>query len=255
MVKQKRTALQKIQTLKSKKVARVFFNFMTCGFATRLLHETAWKKCREKNKFGFVMPYIRDCFNEWDEAGFIEKSSVKLKYLIRKKNCKPYFQYHYSYRLNLNPFYIYCKETKNIYFTQKEKKLINHMMRSLVIRNGILRENPETDIITAILIFYIRHFALPYEEIADIKERELLDLSESSIKEDFDFEEEFRKENEELTLDWKESNELEKMGEKERERFWEIKKRKSYFILYKKYPHEFTSINKKFKKALGILAN
>jgi len=44
------------------------------------------------------------------------------------------------------------------------------------------------------------------------------------------------------------------MDKKEREKFWEIKKRKSYFILYKKYPNEFTNINKKFKKALGILA-
>jgi len=162
MAKQKRTPLEKIQTLQTKKVARVFFNFMTCGFATRLLYETAWKKCREKNKVGFVIPYIRDCFNEWKEAGFIEKSPVKLKYLIIKKNCKPYFQYNYTYRLNLNPFYLYCKEKKNIDFTQKEKKLLNYIMRSLVIRENILRENPDVDIITAILIFYIKHFALPY---------------------------------------------------------------------------------------------
>ncbi len=252
MVKTKRTALEKIQTLKTKKVARVFFNFGTCGFATRMLHEEAWKKCREKNKFGFVMPYIRDCFNEWKEAGFIEKSPVKLKYLIRKKNCKPYFQYNYSYRLNLNPFYLYCKK-KKIDFTQKEKKLLNYIMRSLAIRTSILRENPDEDIITAILIFYIKHFALPYGEIADKKEQKLLNLSKNSIKENFDFEEEFRKENEEFFLDWKESNKLKNMNKKEKEIFWEIKKRKTYFLLYKNYPKEFSSINKKFKKALGIL--
>ena len=133
MPKIKRTPLEKIQTLGTKKVARIFFNFMTCGFATRLLHETAWKRYREKNKSISSMRYIRDCFNEWKEADFIEKSPVELKYMIRKKNCKPYFLDNYAYRLNLNPFYLYCKEKKNIEFTQREKKLLNYIMSSLVI--------------------------------------------------------------------------------------------------------------------------
>ena len=252
MAKPKRTPLEKIQTLETKKVARVFFYFMTCGFATRLLHETAWKNCREKNKQGFVMPYIRECFKEWKDAGFIEKSPVKLKYMIRKKNCKPYLIENYAYRLNLKPFYLYCKEKKNISFTQNERELLDYIMRSHVMRGDILRENPEVDIITAILIYYIRHFALPYGEIGDKKEQELLNLSKNSIKENF--EEEFRKENEEFLLDWKENSKLQNMNKKEQELFWEIKKRKTYFILYKTYPNEFTSINKKFKQVLGILA-
>jgi len=253
MVKKKRTPLEKIQTLRTKKVARSFFYFMTCGFATRRLHEKAWKRCREKNKYGFVMPYIRECFNEWKKAGFIEKSPSKLAYRITKKNCKPYFLYHYAYRLNLEPFYIYCKEKKQIDFTQKERKVLNYVMRSQVIRQDILRENPETDIITAILLYYIKHFALPYGEIEDPKEKELLNISKSSIKKDFNFEEEFRKENEEFIMDREEGNKLGKMNKKEKEKFWEVKKRKSYFLLYRKYPNEFSSINKKFKKALGII--
>ena len=252
MVKIKRTPLEKIQTLQTKKVARVFFgNFMTCGFATRLLHEKAWKSCRDKTQKGFVMPYIRKCFDELKDAGFIEKSPIKISYLITKKNKQTYFLKYYAYRLNLNPFYLYCENEKKIIFTQKEKKLLNFIMKSQVIRTSILRENPDVDIITAILIFYIKHFALPYEEIGNNKELELLNVAKNSIKKDF--EEEFRKENEEMFMDRDESDKLDNMNKKEKEKFWRIRKLKTYALLYKSYPKLFTSINKKFKIALGIV--
>ena len=253
MAKQKRTPLEKIQTLKSKKVARLFFGyFMTCGFVTRLLHEKVWKDYKVKNKHGFVMPYIRDCFNEWKDVEFIEKSPFKLKYIIRKKNCKPYFQYNYAYRLNLNPFYLYCKEKKKVDFTSKEQELLNYILRSQIIRENILRENPDEDIITAILIFYIKHFALPYGEIGDKKEIELYHLAENSIEKGF--EEEFRKENEEMCMDMDESRKFQNMNKKEKEKFWKIKNLKTYALLYKTFPKLFKQINIKFKKALGILS-
>ena len=58
----------------------------------------------------------------------------------------------------------------------------------------------------------------------------------------------FKKENEEIFLSNEESYNFEGMNKKEKEIFWEIKKRKSYFILYKQYPKEFSSINLKLSQ-------
>ncbi len=264
MPKTNRTPLEKIQTLKTKKLARIFFGyFMTCGFATRLLHEKKWKDCREKNRQGYVMGYIRNCFNEWKEAGFIEKSPFKLKFIIKHKKLeapivskKPFEPFvilkNYGYRLNLKPFYLYCEEpSRNIDFTKDEKKLLNYIFRSQTIREQVLRENPDKDIITAILIYYIKHFALPHNEFGDKEERKLLTLAEKDIKKDF--EEEFYKENETFLMDFEISREYEKMTKKQKEKFWEIKRFKTYALLYKYHRKEFQSINTKFKKALGIL--
>ena len=166
MSKQKRTPLEKIQSLETKEVAKFFFyDYITPSIVTKKKHKKAWEKCREKNQQGFVMPYIKNCFKEWQREGFIETSLVKIPFLVERKKGKPYRLENYGYRLNLEPFYRYCKDN-NVEFKPDEKKFVNGMLNpDIRMRLLILAEYPKEDIITAILKFYVKRYPIAYGEL------------------------------------------------------------------------------------------
>lgn len=278
MAKQKRTALQKIQTLNTMRIAKLFFyTYLTPSIVTKIMHHKAYKKAREKTQQGFVMPYIRDCLKEWKDKGFIETSPIKFPFRVEKKRGKPYFLENYGYRLNLEPLYHYCKEKYNIEFTLKEKEIINKRVGLEVIRKRIFREYPNDDIINAILKFYIKQYSIPHIEILDKKERKLLETLEKIAEKDLkraekqlkEKKKKLSKKDKQLVFIEREIEEIchKKIYEefvdkktkqlkvpiKDLERFARNSRLLLYITSYKKNPELISSINKKFKKALGIL--
>ena len=278
MVKQRRTAIQKIQTLETMKIAKLFFyTYLTPSIATKIMHPKAWEKCREKHQQGFVMPYIRDCFKEWEKQGFIETSPVKLPFRVDKKKGKPYFLKNYGYRLSLEPLYRYCEEEKKIKFTEKEKEIVNNRIGLETMRKRILREYPDDNIINAILKFYIKHYGIFPGEMLDKKERELLERAEKMSEENLRRAERHLKmvkdklKKHKWTKQDKEPVNVERLitEQTEKEVYERYKENKMslndvkefakhtalllYVTSYKKSPELISSINAKFKKALGIL--
>lgn len=282
MAKPARTPLDKILTLKTNLVAKLFFlNYFTPGIITKILHPAAWEQAREKTQQGFVMPYIRDCLKEWQTAGFIEISPIKIAYWVEKKGGKRYPLENYGYRLNLEPLYLYCKQKHHIDFTEEEREVINKRVGIHVMRKRIFNEYPEDDIITAIIKFYIKQFAIPPLEPMNESHRRLLDRVEREVERDLKtveanklkiaeklktnppskddklvnveqlIEERAEKQIYERFID-KKTGEL-KVSLEEFENYAKIQNLLLYATGYKKSPKVVSSINMKFKKALGII--
>ena len=280
--KPKRTPLEKIQTLQTMKVAKLFFNtYLTPSIVTKIMHKEAYEKIKEKNKQGFVMPYIRECLKEWKDAGFIEKSPVKLPFLVEKRTGN-YWLKNYGYRLNLNPLYFYCKDKHNIEFTKEERAIIAKRIGLECMRKQIFLQYPNDDIINAMIKFYLKQYGILPIEILDKKERELLETLENFVEKD---QKEIKKGMEKIKV--KQPKEIKKEKKIpfilfERELFNVGMKticeglidkktgklkiplnnlkeyaRKSKILLYitsyNKNPKLISSINKKFKIALGIV--
>jgi len=100
-------------------------------------------------------PAVLDRYNLWKSKGFIDHFSLKEK--IRR-----YDKYHEErndyWRLNLNFFYEYCKEKRNIEFTNQEKEILNKMFDPAIIRNQIVTENFYDSLFNAILKYYVKHY-------------------------------------------------------------------------------------------------
>jgi hypothetical protein len=275
--RKERTALQKIQEGKTMFVAKLFFRrYLTPNIVTRIMYPIAWKQVSEKKGQGFVMPYIRDCLKEWKNEGFIEKSPIKLPFRVEKKKGKPYWLKNYGYRLTLEPIYRYCKERSNITFTKEEKVVLDKRIGLESMRGCIFREYPNDDMINATIKFYLKQFGIAPIEILDKKERKLLEFLEKvEEKESKELKEKAqnnkisdKKQHTPLTEGEFETmilkSLLEKFVNKETKKlkvplsdlknFAMITKLLLYIASYKKNPKLMSSINKKFKKVLGILA-
>ena len=282
MSKPKRTSLEKIQTLETKIVAKMWFVYhLTPSHITSIKHKESWEKCREKNKQGYVMPYIRDCLKEWREEGFIDKSLEKIPYNVKKKKGDSYILKNYGYRLNFEPLYQYCKIKHHIEFSPKEKVIISKILGIEFMRKRIVLEYPEDNIIDSIIKFYLKTYALPKIEILDKNDRKMLDLAESVVEKNRKREEELEKANKKKLRKQNKSEEkisqidferriynetmsllcktfikkgkISKNSFKELKRFNRFSSLSLYITIYNKNPKLVSSINRKFKKALGIL--
>jgi len=160
MVKKARTPLEKIQEGKGREIAQVFFLYhFPSSLVTKLIYPKAYKMRKEKNKEGFTMPIIQNYLSEWKEEGFIDAMNIKIP--IEKKN-NHYTIEGLGYRMNLNPLYLYCKEKKNIEFTEEEKGFVDYLFLNRNIRYLALKENPDDDVIKAIAKYYFKHYIYIY---------------------------------------------------------------------------------------------
>ncbi len=276
MAKTQRTPLEKIMTLNSSKVAKLFFRtYLTPSIVTQLMYPKAYKQTKENNKPAFVVGYIRDCLNEWKKLGFIEKSPIKLPFKVEKKSGNSYILKNYGYRLTLEPLYLFCKEKHNIEFTKQEKEIINKRVGIEVMRKRIFLEYPNDDIINATLKFYIKQFAIPPLEILNKDDRRALEIAIQSNDE----EKEIMKKGLKIDKNKPSKKEPSIIIEREIENTClkslcntvvdkktgklnisindlkllnGLMKLKLYVASYNKNPELITSINKKFKIALGI---
>ena len=119
------------------------------------------------------MPLVNKYFNEWNKLGFIDQSRIKVKKAIKRRNrtqTQSFTQSFWLYLMNFEPIYKYCAE-KNIFFTEEEKKYLNLFFLSEHLRENILKEFPEEDIINATLKFYVKNFIIKYFNLLrDIRE-------------------------------------------------------------------------------------
>lgn len=162
MVKPKKTEIERIQEGIGKDIAKLFFyTYRTPSQVTKIKYKDAWKMRNEKSQKSFVMPIVQNYLAEWKKRGFIETSKVKIPIKIERKKGKPYDLFSEGYLLNLGPLYDYCKG-RGILFTEEEKSFLRLNFLSEDIREAILREFPNEDIINAMLKYYSKNLIMRY---------------------------------------------------------------------------------------------
>jgi hypothetical protein len=165
--RKKRTEIQNLQEGNMKNIAKLFFlDFITKSKATQKLYsdriknrEALYKKKLLSSK-GYVASEITKRVNEWLDMGFLEISNKKKQYYDKdnKKEGKPAF----AYRMNLNPLFHYCKKEHNIEFTEEENYFLYQLFFDYEIRERVIQQFPEEDIINAILKYYVQNFIQVY---------------------------------------------------------------------------------------------
>lgn len=157
----KETWLERIQRRQSKEIAKQFFlTYTTQEEITKKIYPRAYVIRKKQSKRNFVMPLITSRVKEWRKYGFFDKS-VPLKKEIYRKG-KKHKQTFYLSLLNLEPIYKFCKEEKHIEFTEEEKSYLKLLLLSEKIREIILKEYPEEDVINAVLKFYVKNLIMKY---------------------------------------------------------------------------------------------
>lgn len=152
---------------KGKEISRILFkSFNYQEAVTKEFNVNAWQRNKKKNpKKPYVLPIVNHYFQFWKEEGFIEKSKPLREWGLLTKEAKKRLRYlpkDYSLSiLNFEPIYKYC-EKKKISFTEEEKSFLNDLLLSEKLRESILKEFPEEDIINATLKFYVKNFLLRY---------------------------------------------------------------------------------------------
>ena len=266
-----------IQQGKGKDIAKEFFpTFTTQEKVSENLYPNRKKKGKGKkgkiNRVHYVEPIINKRCKEWESLNFFEKSHP-----IYFKDKLERTQKVYWKRMNFEPVYLYCKEVYKIEFTPEEKEIIDKRVGIEIMRDLVIRDYPNEDLITAIIKFYIKRFGIPNIEILDKGQRKLLELAEQHFEEEQKNVKEWEKikaENKgKFELSAKKEplvnvsrelykHELEKLSTMHEERKIseeELKKLNKfshlllYVTSYKKNPDLISSINAKFKKALGII--
>lgn len=275
MVKQKRSPIEKITTLRSKDVAKLWFTFyLTKSAITKIMYKEAWDRCVKKNKQGFVMTQIEDYFKDWETEGFIEKSKEKIPFWS-ERNGKKESRKHYGWRINFEPLYRFCKEDYDITFTKEEKEVIEIGLGNTAIRKQIILQYPKDDLIQAILKFYVKTYAIPNIDVLNKNHMKFFKIAENMCDKETKLIEELKKKQkrkkQKVSVKNPYVSELEfnnrilhdifkmasdrKMSLDEAKLFSKLTHLQLYITSYKKNPELISSINKKFKKALGILPN
>ena len=260
MTKKKYDLIECFQRGLGKRVSSKLFSRYTNREAlTENLYPDSYKKQKEKkpNKV-YINRHINELCKKWEEQGFIEKLPISKKDKWGRRitiNLE---------RLNFEPLYHYFSQRYNIKFTQKEKYFLEKkeakVYRLQWNRYQILREYPEDNIIDAIIKFYVKHCAIPNIEILDKNKREILNMAEKHIEEELKRGEDLKKghlkKREKASILGRYLKKLNTLGLSLRERQERCKTFSHlfpYILNFKTDPELVSSINMKFKKALGIL--
>jgi len=116
-------------------------------------------KIVKKRTVHYVEPIVNRNFKIWKEKGFLTKSKpLEIEHQNRWGNKQK--KTIYWNIMNLNPLFCYCSEFKEIEFTEEEKKFLELFL--IPMRERILNDFPDEDIINAILKFYSSNFPLKY---------------------------------------------------------------------------------------------
>jgi hypothetical protein len=153
--------IKNIQQGKGKDIAREFFvTFTTQERVSEILYPNRKKKGKGKKAklIHFSEPIIKRKCKDWRELGFLEKSRP---ITFKDRWGRP--QKVYWRIMNFNPIFKYCEE-KGIVFSEEEKNslLFQFYFKSDKIRKAILQENPNDDVITASLKFYVKNCIMKY---------------------------------------------------------------------------------------------
>ena len=152
MSKIKKNWLELIQTGKSREIAWKFFIGYTnpSKVSRELYSETQKKYVKASKKTSWSMPNVNTVCNLWKYEDFFD---------IKKKSN----QHFSNYIFNLNPFFKFCKEKKNIIFTLEEKKILKYFFTNDIVRKRIYRYfSKDEDFINGLIKYYINFWILPY---------------------------------------------------------------------------------------------
>lgn len=172
-----------------KEISRLLFiTFTDQEDITSKFNPKAYQRNKKKNpNKPYVLPIVNHYFQLWEEEGFLEKSRPLreiLKYnLVIPNGFKEKYGKKLRYLpkgfalsiLSLEPIYRYCKDFKQIEFTDPEKSYLKLLLLSEEIREAvrktIINEYPEEDIIKATLMFYVKNCIIRYYDLLkDINE-------------------------------------------------------------------------------------
>lgn len=167
----KQNWLNTLQDNQGKKISRIWFReYNNQEGVTKEFNPEAykrWLKRTDKKKVPrYVLPIINYYFQQWEELGFFEKSKPlrEIQHLLTEEAKKKlrYVSKDYCLSLiNLEPLYKFCKD-KGIEFSEEEKSFLRLTLLSEQIREGILDEFPDEDIINATLKYYAKNCILKY---------------------------------------------------------------------------------------------
>lgn len=260
MVKQEYNWIESFQRGLGKKVSReIFSKPINREKITEILYPDSYNKQRHKksNKV-YINRHINELCNKWEEKGFIEKIPISKKdRWDRKINVNLEL-------LNFEPLFLYFKEKHNITFTQKEKQFLQSkkpMSYQLQWnRKQILKEYPEENIIDAIIKFYVKHYSIPYVEFLDKNKKEIWTMTEKHIEVELYRAELLKKgllkkrKKESILRTYMKKLDTKHLSLNER-REWSktFDHLFTYMLNFKANPKLVSSINVKFKKALGII--
>ena len=250
--------VNKILSGKGNEVARIFFsNWYSLREASKI-----FKANLKSNNHGTVSSY----FHKFKKLGWLDEKPIlkEFKREYAKGKWSTYPNKRLRYRLNLEPFYLYCGE-KDIKFNKDEKKFLEsnepNMIQLQWHRIKILKEFPKEYLPEAIIKFYIKHFSIPSIEFLDRKNREIWEMTEKHIEEEIKRGELLKKgllkkrRKPSVLSDYFDKLKTRKLSLKERKEWgYTFEHLFSYTLNFKKNPELITNINQKFKKALGILA-
>ncbi len=239
---------------KGKKIARIFFS----GWYSLKEASKIYKPDLKSNNHRTAVYY----FHKFKELGWLDEKSITKKFPRKSAKGKNslYPNTCPRYRLNLKPFYFYCKK-KNIEFTKEEREFLESNEPNVIQlqwnRKKILDEFPEDNVIEAIIKFYIKYFAMPSIEVLDKKNVEIWEMTQKHIEEEIKRSELLKKG---LLKKRKKPSVLSTYLDKLKTRKLSLKERKEwgdafenlfpYVLNFKKNPELISSINKNFKKAL-----
>lgn len=158
MTKPKKTWLENIQTGAGLKVSREFFLTQTNETeVSKKLYPNRLKndKGKVQKKITSIEPTISRLHKEYNELGFFTYSR-KLPIEDRWGRIRK-IQYKI---MNLEPVVKYSKEKYNIDFSKEEKEFLFEL--TLSMREKILNENPDKDVINAFLNYYQKHYIIQF---------------------------------------------------------------------------------------------
>lgn len=259
MVKQKYEILEGFQRGLGERVSKILFSVPTSREKmTELLYPDSYKKQKHnKPNKTYINRHVNDLCNWWDEKGFIEKVPI-----IKENRWGRKITVNLE-RLNFEPLFLYFKEKHKIEFTNEERQFllnkeprINHLQWS---RQQILKEYPEDNILDAIIKFYIKHYSVPYVEFLDKDKLEIWKMTEKHIEIELYRSEkiksgklEKRKKPSVLRSYMNKLNKKNLTIQERRECVETFHNLFDYMLNFKENPKLVSSLNIKFKRALGI---
>jgi len=260
VVKQKYNWIEGFQRGLGKKVSRILFSgAVNREKITELLYPESYNKQKQRKPYKvYINRHINELCNKWEKQRFIEKIPVSKKDRWNRK-FKSYVE-----MLNFEPLFLYFKERYNIDFTEEEREFLQnkeawayHLQWN---RQRILSEYPNENILDAIIKFYIKHYSVPYVEFLDKNKKEIWKMTEKHIEVELHLAEQFKKgllkkrNKPSILRGYMKKLDAQHLSLDER-REWSktFDHLFTYMLNFKANPQLVTSINTKFKKALGIL--
>ncbi|MBU2576510.1 MAG: hypothetical protein KKF50_02210 [Nanoarchaeota archaeon] len=168
MVKNNKNWLELIKTGKTREIAWKFFiEFNNPSGVSKKMYEKTMKKYYKASKrTSWSMPNVNKTFNKWKDEEFFysKKSPEKTKIGTTQKFTK--------YIFNIEPFFRYCKEKRNMEFSPSEKKFLENCFFSQTVRQEIYSlYSRDEDFLEGMLKWYVSYFVTPYSEISFEKKR------------------------------------------------------------------------------------